>query len=45
MQAYIDNFSEPGDLVLDPFGGSGVTAVEELRRESKPILFHAHLVA
>ncbi len=27
---YIKNFSKPGDLVLDPFGGSGVTAVEAL---------------
>jgi len=23
---YIKNFSKPGDLILDPFGGSGVTA-------------------
>ncbi len=27
---YIKNFSKPGDLVLDPFGGSGVTAIEAL---------------
>ena len=27
---YITNFSKPGDLVLDPFGGSGVTAIEAL---------------
>ena len=27
---YIQNFSQPGDTVLDPFGGSGVTAVEAL---------------
>jgi hypothetical protein len=25
---YIKNFSQKGDVVLDPFGGSGVTAVE-----------------
>jgi DNA methylase len=30
VQKYIEAFSEPGDLVLDPFGGSGVTAVETL---------------
>jgi DNA modification methylase len=24
------NFSQKGDVVLDPFGGSGVTAVEAL---------------
>jgi hypothetical protein len=27
---YIKNFSKPGDLVLDPFGGSGVTAIEAM---------------
>jgi DNA modification methylase len=27
---YIKNFTKPGDLVLDPFGGSGVTAIEAL---------------
>ena len=30
VQAYIQNFTRPGDTVLDPFGGSGVTAVEAL---------------
>ena len=30
VQTYIKNFTCPGDLVLDPFGGSGVTAVEAL---------------
>ncbi|MDR2490515.1 MAG: type I restriction enzyme HsdR N-terminal domain-containing protein [Spirochaetaceae bacterium] len=30
VSAYIKNFSQKGDLVLDPFGGSGVTAVEAL---------------
>ena len=25
---YIKNFSKPGDIVLDPFGGTGVTAIE-----------------
>lgn len=27
---YIKNFSKPGDLVLDSFGGSGITAIEAL---------------
>jgi tRNA G10 N-methylase Trm11 len=27
---YIDHFCNPGDLVLDPFGGSGVTAIEAI---------------
>ena len=30
VQEYIKNFSQPGDVVLDPFGGSGVTAIEAL---------------
>jgi DNA modification methylase len=30
VQAYIRNFTKPNDLVLDPFGGTGVTAVEAL---------------
>jgi 16S rRNA G966 N2-methylase RsmD len=34
---YIKNFSKPGDLVLDPFGGSGVTAVEALMNNRRAI--------
>lgn len=30
VHAYIQNFTKPGDLVLDPFGGTGVTLVEAL---------------
>lgn len=30
VQAYISNFTRPNDLVLDPFGGTGVTVVEAL---------------
>lgn len=30
VQAYIENYSQPNDTVLDPFGGSGVTAIEAL---------------
>ncbi len=30
VQEYIKNFTKPGDTVLDPFGGSGVTLVEAL---------------
>lgn len=30
VQTYIKNFTRPGDVVLDPFGGSGVTAIEAL---------------
>jgi 16S rRNA G966 N2-methylase RsmD len=37
VQHYIETFSEPGDTVLDPFGGSGVTAVEALVLRRKAI--------
>jgi len=37
VQAYIEHFSSPGDTVLDPFGGSGVTAVESLVRRRKTV--------
>lgn len=30
VQRYIDQFTQPGDIVLDPFGGSGVTIIEAL---------------
>lgn len=34
---YIKNFSKPSDLVLDPFGGSGVTAIEALMNNRSAI--------
>lgn len=34
---YIKNFSKPGDLVLDPFGGSGVTPIEAMMNNRKAI--------
>ncbi|MDR2034735.1 MAG: type I restriction enzyme HsdR N-terminal domain-containing protein [Helicobacteraceae bacterium] len=34
---YIKNFSKPGDLVLDPFGGSGVTAIEAMMNQRRSI--------
>ena len=30
VRAYIERFSHEGDTVLDPFGGTGVTAIESL---------------
>ncbi len=30
MRDYIERFSQEGDRILDPFGGSGVTAIEAL---------------
>jgi 16S rRNA G966 N2-methylase RsmD len=37
VQRYIEHFSSPGEAVLDPFGGSGVTAVESLVLRRKAI--------
>ena len=37
VQEYIKHFTQPGDVVLDPFGGSGVTAVESLVLRRKAI--------
>ena len=37
VQEYIRNFTQPGDLVLDPYGGSGVTVVEALMLGRKGI--------
>src|SRR5437667_3990215 len=28
VRAYVERYSEEGDVVLDPFGGTGVTAIE-----------------
>src|SRR2546426_12554320 len=30
VRAYIKHFTQPGNSVLDPFGGSGVTAIEAM---------------
>lgn len=37
VQEYIQHFTQRGDVVCDPFGGSGVTAVEALVLERRPI--------
>ncbi|MCX8473751.1 MAG: DNA methyltransferase [Sediminibacterium sp.] len=34
---YIKQYSQPGDLVLDPFSGSGITAIEALMNRRKAI--------
>ncbi|MDD5571847.1 MAG: type I restriction enzyme HsdR N-terminal domain-containing protein [Bacteroidales bacterium] len=34
---YIKNFSKPEDMVLDPFGGSGITAVEAMMNDRKTV--------
>ena len=37
VHEYIRNFTQAGDVVLDPFGGSGVTAIEALMCDRKGI--------
>ncbi|GMO52115.1 MAG: hypothetical protein Pg6C_17450 [Treponemataceae bacterium] len=37
VSKYIENYSAAGDVVLDPFGGSGVTAIEALMLRRKAI--------
>jgi len=37
VNMYIKNFSQGGDVILDPFGGSGVTAIEALVTDRKAI--------
>jgi len=37
VRAYIENFSKKGDTVLDPFCGTGVTAIECLTTKRKSI--------
>ena len=37
VQEYITNYSKQGDTVLDPFGGSGVTAIEAMMTKRKAI--------
>ncbi|MFZ4789882.1 MAG: DNA methyltransferase [Candidatus Competibacteraceae bacterium] len=37
VQEYIKNFSKKDDLVLDPFGGSGITAIEALMIDRRAI--------
>ena len=34
---YINNYSKEGDIILDPFSGSGVTAIEALKLNRKAV--------
>jgi 16S rRNA G966 N2-methylase RsmD len=34
---YIEHYSKEGDIILDPFAGSGVTAIEALKRGRKAV--------
>lgn len=38
VSEYINHFSQKGDLIVDPFGGSGVTAVEALKSGRKTFI-------
>ncbi|MCL2289088.1 MAG: type I restriction enzyme HsdR N-terminal domain-containing protein [Bacteroidetes bacterium] len=37
VTTYINNYTQPGDIVLDPFSGSGVTAIEAMVNNRKAI--------
>ena len=37
VNEYIQHFSQKGDLILDPFGGSGVTAIEAMMLDRRAI--------
>lgn len=43
VREYINHFTKPGDLVLDPFAGSGVTLIEALALRRKAIAFDINL--
>ncbi len=37
VQEYIKNYSQAGDTILDPFGGTGITAIEAMMTNRKAI--------
>jgi adenine-specific DNA methylase len=45
VSSFIDRFSEDGDVVLDPFCGSGITAVEALKSHRKAVAVDLNPVA
>ena len=45
VNAYIKHFSNEGDLILDPFGGTGVTAIEALGLRRKIIIIDLNPLA
>lgn len=42
---FIERFSKPGDIILDPFSGYGVTGIEALRLNRKAILVDLNPIA
>jgi len=45
VNSFIDRFSEEGDVILDPFCGSGITAVEALKSHRKAVAVDLNPVA
>jgi hypothetical protein len=45
VAAYIENHTQEGDTVLDPFGGTGVTAIEALRLRRKAVMIDINPLA
>jgi len=45
VSAYIENFTIEGDTVLDPFCGTGVSAIEALAKRRKAIVFDINPLA
>ncbi len=45
VAAYIEHYTKAGDTVLDPFGGTGVTAIEALRLKRKAIILDINPLA
>ena len=45
VAAYIEHYSKKGDTILDPFGGTGVTAIEALRLKRKVIILDINPLA
>ena len=41
MRELVEDFTDPGDLILDPFAGSGTTAIAALMLGRQPSLFGA----
>lgn len=37
LRGYIENFTKPNDLILDPFGGTGVTLIEAIIKGRRAI--------
>lgn len=45
VAAYIEHYSKKGDTILDPFGGTGVTAIEALRLRRKAVIVDTNPLA